>query len=741
MLGATYPLTDSAKPREEVDYKEVYPDLEATDQILIYVQDTQPDAPAHRNGAPAHAAALKAPSFREVAGPRAAGPEISKTLAAYGYLDPARPRKHHHGALVRPHLDPDDSESTPADMACKRRRLVEYDMDEQDLLYIEQRNAEAAHTIKLTPEVFEILITELENEWNKLEVQIRSREASNNTLIHLGILTLDGTNGDKYGNDDGIVEGSYMEQKCAVCNDSDCDNSNAIVFCDGCNIAVHQECYGIAFIPEGQWLCRRCMINKNSRHERCVFCPSTTGAFKQLDSSLWGHVICALWITELYFANPVYMEPIEGIEQIPKNRWRLTCYICKQRVGACIQCQNKNCFQAYHVTCAKRSGLYMRLTKGIAGALANKGTLRTYCDRHGPAVAVGDVYDPARLADGIHRTRVYYRDLKILKERNDKLLRKQETDNRLNIFKWRTENDTPIAPLAFARRLQEKLVELKVMDRNVGTSVAIGDEEIGRRNHSAVKDLEIAPNTSKEKKRLEVAQISYDICKYWCLKRELKNGAPLVRRNNNMELSSIMYGTNTPEEIAGKLEFGRILVEDLDKVLALVRSVVERQDALLQRSEVKAAILDTVYYPVKIVALLFLGRYGLPQASAAFQPIYDRAQLYGFDSVASFSAEAVSACKRVLGDHRQKRPSAAAKLCKRVLRDLGHTDWGAIDRAIAHDCGASAHLNIPFVHTSGSETDFKTVNAYAELEREGLSEVGPMNQAQEKTLTELLQNG
>ena len=59
------------------------------------------------------------------------------------------------------------------------------------------------------------------------------------------------------------------------------------------------------------------MINKN-RTTECVFCPSTTGAFKQLDNSLWSHVICGLWINELYFANPIYMEPIEGMEGIPK---------------------------------------------------------------------------------------------------------------------------------------------------------------------------------------------------------------------------------------------------------------------------------------------------------------------------------------------------------------------------------------------------------------------------------------
>lgn len=49
------------------------------------------------------------------------------------------------------------------------------------------------------------------------------------------------------------------EEVCSVCKKPDSVRGNQILFCDGCNMAVHQKCYDVPRLPRGDWFCRSCL--------------------------------------------------------------------------------------------------------------------------------------------------------------------------------------------------------------------------------------------------------------------------------------------------------------------------------------------------------------------------------------------------------------------------------------------------------------------------------------------------
>ncbi|VVC94273.1 unnamed protein product [Leptidea sinapis] len=252
------------------------------------------------------------------------------------------------------HYQPDkhliSTTPTQAETACS------YDLDATDTAWLKLLNAERARAgaTAITEDQFEKVIEELEvRTWEKIQSIIKSEEG-------LGL---------EY--DENVI--------CDVCRSPDSEDGNEMVFCDECNICVHQACYGITVIPEGQWLCRPCRAGVKPN---CVLCPNLSGAMKCTPSGhKWAHVSCVLWIPEVSIGCAEKMEPITKIGSIPQSRWSLVCVLCRERKGACIQCSVKTCKTAYHVTCAFKHGLEMRAI--IEDENADDGVkLRSYCQKH-----------------------------------------------------------------------------------------------------------------------------------------------------------------------------------------------------------------------------------------------------------------------------------------------------------------------------------------------------------------------
>ncbi|XP_028839245.1 protein Jade-1 isoform X2 [Denticeps clupeoides] len=245
--------------------------------------------------------------------------------------------------------------------------LTRYDLDDLDVAWLELVNTEFRELA--LPELDELT---MERVLEELESQCEEK-------MQLAIATQEGL-GIEY--DEDVV--------CDVCRSPEGEDGNEMVFCDKCNICVHQACYGILKVPQGNWLCRTCALGVQPK---CLLCPKRVGALKPTRSGTkWVHVSCALWIPEVSIGCPEKMEPITKVSHIPASRWALSCSLCKEHTGTCIQCSMPSCIIAFHVTCAFDHGLEMRTI------LAENDEVRfkSFCLEHSSRVHNGKAERPDR---------------------------------------------------------------------------------------------------------------------------------------------------------------------------------------------------------------------------------------------------------------------------------------------------------------------------------------------------------
>ncbi|KAG4305403.1 hypothetical protein PORY_000959 [Pneumocystis oryctolagi] len=397
---------------------------------------------------------------------------------------------------------------------------VEYDMDEQDDFWLEQYNSKRLKSEgdTISHEFFEIVLTKIEKEWTELDRRIPKAIKESQ---------------------------SPDDSKCSICDDGECENINAIVFCDGCNLAVHQDCYGIPYIPEGQWLCRKCIVSPQNTLN-CIFCPTTSGAFKQTSDNRWAHLLCAIWIPEVTVANPVYQEPIDNIHKIPPSRWKLICYICQQKMGASIQCVNKSCYKAFHVTCARRARLYMPMKK-------NNTELKAYCDKHVPNFW----RDEHNVSKFLHDTRNYFLSNTTSQSitNNHNYTRNLSSKIYINLKKNRTY---PLIPVYIQHKILNYIHRFPIRKKAVFIT---------------------------------------DICKYWSLKRESRRNASLIKRLQ-LKIENETAYTLSSDQLLQRIKFAKNLKNDLKKILELIDAVKKREEEKKKISYYLETVTDCLYFPI-----------------------------------------------------------------------------------------------------------------------------------------------
>ncbi|KAF8336005.1 bromodomain-containing protein [Amanita rubescens] len=384
-------------------------------------------------------------------------------------------------------------------------RQVEYDMDEQDQEWLDSVNAERKkeQIDMVSCETFEIIMDRLEKEWFDLTKNIPKTD--------FAMPSEDST--------------------CAVCDDSEGENSNAIVFCDGCNLAVHQEqdCYGVPYIPEGQWLCRKCTVSPENPVS-CVLCPIEGGAFKQTVTGGWVHLLCAIWVPETRVANEVFMEPITGVDKISKQRWRLKCSLCDIKGGACIQCAKASCFTAFHTTCARKEKLLMPM-KSTQGS--EPVTLTCYCEKHLPK----EQQDAREVA--LERERIA--------EESSAALSKSA-----RAYAKTYKPGPPVVPALIINRILNYIAKVQL------------------------------------RKRQEFVQM---VARYWSLKREARRGAPLLKRLHLEPWTANGGNGQSDEDKEMKLQLLLRLREDLENVHEMTTLTRKRES----RKQAQATVIrDTL---------------------------------------------------------------------------------------------------------------------------------------------------
>ena len=191
---------------------------------------------------------------------------------------------------------------------------------------------------------------------NEEMVFIQEKENIENNATDTSLLSVESSEAvtSELAKEDEVVDDGEI---CDICHNGYSVPEDMLVFCDKCNVPVHQSCYGIEKVPEGEWMCSVCRQGLSPSFTVCAVCHKSNGAMYRTPDNKWVHLICTFFIPELSFdySGPEIL--VNGFSLISKERAALCCCICRKNGGGCTQCSCRSCVVAYHPYCALKSGL------------------------------------------------------------------------------------------------------------------------------------------------------------------------------------------------------------------------------------------------------------------------------------------------------------------------------------------------------------------------------------------------
>ena len=359
------------------------------------------------------------------------------------------------------------------------------------------------------------------------------------------------------------------ELQCEICTDSDTSNANVLVLCDGCDLAVHQECYGVPHVPEGPWLCRKCMLlgsgsssnitsasplnlsSPSNAPSLCALCPWPEGALKQTTDRRWVHSACAHW-SKAHILNTIYQEPVD-LSDIHKNGGDYAAPWCKTPTGAPCLCSHESV--PLPTTCFVQGSLDCIWTTRASRATAGDTTASYQAAVKGAMSRIRDHQNLMLTSDS---------------EDIDTSLEGPEPPMR----SLTTPSSPPHAmvkigefpPLHVSRRLSRPRL------RNVLPKIII-DDMMEEEQFRDMLDRELLCK----------------LAKYWSLKREARRGTPLLKRLQLEPVSCANPTSDTDVATAMLSEYQTklYLIEDLRQLSNLTSLVCLRERKRL-------ALLETV---------------------------------------------------------------------------------------------------------------------------------------------------